>query len=478
MTDFQRLRNERQKAAAGITIGRSQPGGLTPGLGSEQLPLSSPRAGVRTHSEPATLTPPHVSGAAGNTERAVSAKPITNMNSSGDSVSPVTPSQSSHWVPDPNSPHRHFAGQGAFPTAGHNNISPFIMRRALYHKDSSLTPILSGSSDSFSDTPAQGAYQDVFGNSDPMSDAGPMHRPQELLEAASQAEPQAETQAAFPDCSPQSETIVPLPAIRARMPEYGRQLHDTPLRRVITKGGQMIGSYISLARQTRAGASPPSPIQHSHFDIDIGGHRPPPFPVDKGAPWDQEQETEEEPLAPIKEWYGPRNPNNRFFLLPPHLRQKNANGPVFESRVDAQPLRRQPPRVATTQSQSPHPLPSGDVFKEAVKPILDESDCSEEADAFVPPEGPNAGDDDGMGDSDPSSPEQTKARRKAKGKATQRNVSAGPSESTGGRPTILATQEIEHVGHRIQSDMVALSEKLGLTYDTVMRKAGLSQQSV
>lgn len=254
-----------------------------------------------------------------------------------------------------------------------------------------------------------------------------------------------------------------------------------------------------------SGSSPP-PIDSAHFDIGFDRHSPPPSRVEKGSPWDSERIDEEEPLAPLDQWWqaGNRNPHNRFFKPlapnPHHESDRHSRDPD----PNAVPARRQPSR-ASTQRKGTDMSPGGDVFEEAVKPILDESDLSDEEGAFVPPPDDNDTDDsdhsdrptmqpstlksrgkrkatqlvtEDADDSDEGNAQHSKSKPRGKGKGPQRNASAGPSDFHRGRPTVETNQEIERVGHRIQGELVALAEKVGLSYDTLLRKVGLSHQGV
>lgn len=71
-----------------------------------------------------------------------------------------------------------------------------------------------------------------------------------------------------------------------------------------------------------------------------------------------------------------------------------------------------------------------------------------------------------------------RARRKDKGKRPQRSASAGPSHSSGGRPPVEVNQEIEQFAHRMQAEIVQLSQRVGISYETLLRKMGFSQQEV
>lgn len=66
--------------------------------------------------------------------------------------------------------------------------------------------------------------------------------------------------------------------------------------------------------------------------------------------------------------------------------------------------------------------------------------------------------------------------RAQKGKDTQRNADSEPSGKSDGRPSVEVNQELERVGHKMQAELVDLSEKFGLSYVTVLRKVGFSRQ--
>lgn len=88
--------------------------------------------------------------------------------------------------------------------------------------------------------------------------------------------------------------------------------------------------------------------------------------------------------------------------------------------------------------------------------------------------------DDAQSGSETSQMSRAVVKRKAKGKAKAKeaNAEAGPSDTSRGRPTVEANLEIEEVGHRMQGELVALAEKHGMTYDTLLRKIGFSRQEV
>ncbi|KZP33631.1 hypothetical protein FIBSPDRAFT_943418 [Athelia psychrophila] len=72
----------------------------------------------------------------------------------------------------------------------------------------------------------------------------------------------------------------------------------------------------------------------------------------------------------------------------------------------------------------------------------------------------------------------TRPRHQDKGKRAQHNTSAGPSHSSGGCPPVKVNQEIEQVAHRMQAEIVQLSHKVGMSYETLLRKMGFTQQEV
>lgn len=273
-----------------------------------------------------------------------------------------------------------------------------------------------------------------------------------------------------------------LSPIKAGILESGRGYHDTPHRKIIRRGEHFLSESSRWPRHGMENVSPPSPIINSQFDVGFGRHTPPPHPTERGAPWDPDHDDQDgPPMALIDEWYHAscRHPANRFLNPQPlPFSQNNATNADAEPGMSSQPARQQPARAVSSHRQSHDPHLAGDVFEEAVKPLVEESDNSDDADAFLPPCGDQEDDESNLNDSDSPSRAQVKARRKSKGKAAQRDASTAASDSAGGRPTIKANQEIEATGHRIQSEIAALATNLGLSYDTVMRKMGLTQQGI
>lgn len=261
------------------------------------------------------------------------------------------------------------------------------------------------------------------------------------------------------------------------------------------KGDEILDGYTMWPSRGVGRGSPHSPISKNSFGMGFGRHSAPPSPVYKGAPWDPDAINEDEPLASLEQGLtATRLARNRFFNapVPPPIDDPSLPSAALEASVP--PLRRQPSRVASSHRKAPPSPPDGDVFEEANKPIIEESDLSDEEGAFAPPPDDDEQDTDESDDSDsPAAP--SKAKRKAKGKAAvqsneaeapsaksskgkgkapQRNASVGPS----GRPTTETNREIERVGQRIQGELAALAEKSGLTYDALLRKIGLSHQGV
>lgn len=129
---------------------------------------------------------------------------------------------------------------------------------------------------------------------------------------------------------------------------------------------------------------------------------------------------------------------------------------------------------AQADSDSP---PSEDEFRPSTPHVQRDTLLLEEGEQHLAEH--DAGDDladANADDGDNESP--LPAPRKDKGKQKQRNASAGPSNSARGRPTIQVNQEIEEVAHRMQGELVVLASKLGLSYETLLRKMGFTQQEV
>lgn len=442
-----RARRAAQAAARESASALLQPASLTSRASSAPAPRGSVDA--PSEGESATLA----TGLARPVQRAVSAVPTTSPQRA---VPPV------------------FFHDMALP-----RVLPLTQPRASYRSESPLTPLKHGSSDSFPGAPAPGAYEEVFANlgavspgrSPPSSVETPLPRGDATEERQEVDVAVSSARAVLP---PSSDGPIPIKPIQARMREYGRALHDTPHSKSIRPGNSYRNNYTGED-------DPPSPIRASRYDIGLGRHLPPPSPVDKGAPWPRHVEgTDEPPMALINEWYaaGRPNPNNRFMHPRTPPRPGSPTIVDVECHGAEQPARRQPNRAASIQRPPLDPHVAEDIFEESVKPIVEESDVSDDDDGFVLPPNDPASDNDDSDLSDRPTPEEARARTKAKGKAPQRNASAAGSDSTRGRPTIGANQEIERMGHRIQGELATLAGELGMSYDTVIRKMGFSQQGV
>lgn len=498
--------------------------GLPPKPGTRQRPRSSePRpspvsltTGFRGHS----VTPAARSTSA--------AHPATAQNAGTAPVEGAV-TQSENDAPNTRELDRQSLGMGApsnaprFPSIGASTATARANVHSYRHANKG------GSDDSLPEAPAPSVYEDIFVDSDPTAEDGTANSEPTAEEGT--ADSQVNEQPGIPGAGSDQSTpehadtpagdagvemdsktpgpLRPLTPIRARMPEYGRLMHDTPHRKVIKKGDQFLASYAAYPGRGLEPATPPSPISKHRFDIGFGRHTPAQSPVRKGSSWDMEQIHDEEPLAPLDEWWQAEKqyPNNRFLKQRASVFPTDSTRPAGELEANAAPSRQQPPRVASTQCKKHSELPDEDVFEEAVRPIVEESDCSDEEDAFAPQPGDSRDDSDDSDDSDrlsgqaskiqskserqatqlptedsdesdDPSAKLSKRRLKGKGKAPQRNASAGPSDTYGGRPTTETNQEIERVGHRIQGELVALAEKSGLSYDTLLRKIGLSHQGV
>lgn len=219
-------------------------------------------------------------------------------------------------------------------------------------------------------------------------------------------------------------------------------------------------------------ANPPSPI-HPHV-----------LPIASDPPSDPANQT-----VPAGAEECPKTPPRNRFIGANASRTSQACSPVPARTT--RPRRLASSRIpdgafAGAQAASDSP-PSGDEF---LPPAADEASSGEEeevpqcldtledyalhsmdpGEAEVSDEDPHTDPNQALSVSRPDV--------KGKTKAKSRNASAGPSNPPRGRPTVEANQEIEEVGHRIQSELSALASKLGLSYDTLLRKMGFAQQEV
>lgn len=286
----------------------------------------------------------------------------------------------------------------------------------------------------------------------------------------------------------------PFNLVTARMDENGRGIHETPQRKVIPLGDQFLGDISPQPVVEMADLTPPSPIPSHRFDVGLGHHDPSPFPF---RPDNREQWAASEVEIPGRQYWRPgvRRPNR--FLEPLSLQPQTVDptAPVDPSQRPDVPPRRSA-RSTSRRPSTLEPQHEGDPFETEDGHLPHESDISDE-DEFVPddkhisdaaspsptvkPKGkakmPN---DEPLSDgsaSEPASRSRT-ARPKAKGKAGSRNASAGPSDALRGRPSTVVNREIERVGHRMQRELVELAEQAGISYDTLLRKVGFSQQGV
>lgn len=275
----------------------------------------------------------------------------------------------------------------------------------------------------------------------------------------------------------------------ARGPEPPRAEGDTPPKKCVIRGDTFLDAVRTSTVHGMQVWPRRSPISTHFFDVGLGLHEPVPFGHD-GLPRDHLddyitwEEAQADPTAdhphsppsgqpvplpadPLAIPPVPSSPvrRNRFLDPPPAPLPANAGPPQPPSApLRAQPRRGAAPRAFVHDRQQ------------------DESDGSAGEDTFVP--SPAQAHRDLPSDEDPGSsteeeeddqPARTKTSRK--GKAAASNASAGPS-GTGGRPTGHMNEEVEHVGKRIQGELVALAEKVGVTYETLLRKMGLSRTEV
>lgn len=426
----------------------------------------TPRAGINQLARRAASTGP--SGVPSDTE----------------TVFPTTPARMPEGVISAEAYRRGLAIRGSSVELAIPNIGPLARRTRpnshTYRKETPRSPHTGASEDSFPEAPPPTAYQDVFD----VSDTGGEGSAGNSLIVATTGPSESDLAAGCDymdedDSLPSRHQGSPRHAIKvvvARMPEYGRNYHDTPLRREISNGDQFLDRHTKRSYTDMEHATPPSPIAEGRFDIGLASHAPPPSVIEKGAPWDSAQVHEEEPLAPINSWWeGQAAKKNRFAQQAASIPANSATRALGDGACLAVASRRQPPRAVSTHRAATDGPIAGDPFEEGNKPFIPDSDLSDEEGDFVPPAGTEA---DEMDDLQTPSPEPPPAKSKGKGKARERNASPGPSETTRGRPTIEANKDIEEVGHRIQAELAALADKYGLSYDTVLRKVGLSPQAV
>lgn len=269
--------------------------------------------------------------------------------------------------------------------------------------------------------------------------------------------------------------------IIARQPEITRGLHDTPQKKVITRGDQYMHQ---IPQSTVIGMRmyrPRSPISAHFFDVGLGAHEPAPYGHDghespdeagtisyaewKGRGTGTSPESGSWPLPDPAVSVAGALPANRF------LRPRSPKDPPAAANLVVQgPDRRQPAREAALRTAS------GVLSHETAEHVVASDDSQDDAD-FKPILAGHDDADDMDEDQDSIDEPQVSlppSRPNPKLTATQRNASTGPSTSGGGRPTAEVNQEIERVGHRIQRKLVDLASKAGLTYETLIRKIGLS----
>ncbi|KZP21987.1 hypothetical protein FIBSPDRAFT_953313 [Athelia psychrophila] len=190
----------------------------------------------------------------------------------------------------------------------------------------------------------------------------------------------------------------------------------------------------------------------------------------------------QQPIAPREQRSPSPLPRNRFTQLRPV--DCPASAPALVTHAGS--FRSAPPRAAAArlgggafagaQADSDSP-PSGDVV-----PLPDTFDDEEDEDVQADAEAQE--DEEAQADShcdegdDPTSRHPPTRIAKGKGKANAHNASSGPSRPLRGRPTTEDNQEIERVAQEIHGNLVELANKLGLSYDTLVRKMGFSQQEV
>lgn len=363
--------------------------------------------------------------------------------------------------------------------------------------------------DSYPEAPAAQDYDDMFSISDvPLPSVAPQTRHA------------ADTQL---DDLPQRDDR-PFTFQVARREDLNRGFHETPPKKLVISGDWFLNREPQYSVIGMQEYSPPSPIGTHLFDVGFsarrqmsperytngwsgqeeelidsadllqpivfGREKPPPVDTQPdvtraaSTPPPSPAESNVPPVAP-----DPMNPAADAF--PPAVGDGSPSPPprnrFIRGVADSRPNPPVPPPQPTARPRSvPRRAASSRITAGAFAGAQDGSDSPASGDNFVPPASPahsGMSDDDDEHADEPADEDVTAKSlpRKGKGKARakQRNASAGPSNpAAGGRPTVEVNQEIERVAHRMQVELVDLANKLGLSYETLVRKMGFNQQEV
>ncbi|KZP21991.1 hypothetical protein FIBSPDRAFT_953321 [Athelia psychrophila] len=269
------------------------------------------------------------------------------------------------------------------------------------------------------------------------------------------------------------------------MPERSRSQHDTPDKKSIDRGDTFLSHLQADAAAGMPNYIPRSPISNTHYDVGLTSRTPPP-PVRGGRPWEDWVDTE----VTNEQWALPEQPTppkapHRHQVIVDIIRPHHFLRPV-EHGVDT---RSSAPSTSTSAPlNSAHPSVRRQVQSTAAKSSAVYEDTTKDKDGdwqmsdddeYVPPVASSCnaralaeeeedvkGDDDEEDDDEPLD-------QGTGASATSKNKGKGR-----GRPNKEVSLEIEHVGHKMQAELVALAAKHGLSYATILKKIGFTTQEV
>lgn len=266
-----------------------------------------------------------------------------------------------------------------------------------------------------------------------------------------------------------SQAPRPFNLVSARMPEGLRGIHDTPHQKHIYRGDTFLQHIEKDAVTGMPHFSIRSPIANDRYDIGLAYRTPQP------DDWENHDVTHEEWAA--SKLQSPSRPKPRQEVVVEIIRHAKDLSQHVVGAVETRSTapsglcssRRRPPfsqalsRLTSAAAQS-------NGGSDNAGPMHSQLDAPGADEEYTPPARDQL-DDDGSDaaeeEEDPSEESSSDESRPAKGKAKAQ-----------GRPTTQAAEEIDRVGHRIQAELVALADKLGLSYATLLKKIGFAGQEV
>lgn len=265
--------------------------------------------------------------------------------------------------------------------------------------------------------------------------------------------------------------------VSSRMPEIPRSIHDTPPKKVIPRGDHFYHQHRKGTVIGMRDYSPRSPIPNNKYDVGLGQRTPAPMIVG-GRPWNNWEDKE----VTNEEWARQEQPSpspvsRRVEVvveipISPHRlkRGSDAMPSITENTVAV-------PDGSGITSQRSHQsinftAPASKGHK-ALNSGEREDDTMQSQSTPLPDDGGLLSDDEPEQDGNDDEEDAI-----AEGKPREVQGKAGPSDLPGGRPKAADNEEIERVGHRMQMELVDLSKKLGLKYETLLKKIGFSHQEV